>query len=77
MFAFNRKPKLTESQVDDFCRLHPGRLNIQPNYIKVYLGDVDVMTTTYVKTQKMSATDALELILNQTATERHHQIYIV
>jgi hypothetical protein len=76
MFAFMRKPKFTESYHDDVARRLPGLLVVAPNYIKVYLGDVDVMSTIYVKTKKMSREDALELVKRQTATERHPQLYI-
>jgi len=76
MFAFSRKPKLTESDADDIARLHPGMLVIAPNFIKMYLGDVEYMTTTYVKTKQMSKDEALELIKRQIATDRHHQIYV-
>jgi hypothetical protein len=76
MFAFMRKPKLTESDADYLARLRPGMLIIERNFIKVYLADVDVMSTIYVKTKKMSREDALELVKRQTATDRHPQLYI-
>jgi hypothetical protein len=76
MFAFSRKLKLTESDADNIARLHPGMLVIASDFIKVYLGDVDCMTTTYVKTKKMSKAEALELIKRTTASARHHQIYV-
>lgn len=76
MFALlNRKSK-PESEIATLCRLLPGKLNIQPTYIKVYLADVDVMFTTYLKTKGMSTQDALETVKSSIATDRHHQIYI-
>jgi hypothetical protein len=76
MFGFSRKPKLTESTVDYLCRRRPGMVFVESNFIKVYLGDVDVMTTLYAKTKKMSKEDILKLVKSQIATARHHQIYI-
>lgn len=76
MFAFSRKPKLTESDAANIARLHPGMLVIQPNYIKVYLGDVGCMSTIYVETKKMSKAKALETVKRTIASARHHQIYV-
>lgn len=76
MFAFSRKPKLTESSAYDIAFANPGMVVIAPTFIKVYLADVNTMCTTHVKTKKMSKEEALEVAKKGLATERHHQIYI-
>ena len=76
MFAFSRKPKLNEFAAEDIARVHPGMLVIGPDFIKVFLGDVSAMSTTYVKTKKMSKEEALETVKRSIATARHHQLYV-
>jgi hypothetical protein len=77
MFArLRRKPKLNESTVDYLCRLRPGQVLVESNFVKVYLADVDTMCTTYAKTKGMSKEDILELVKSGLAIERHHQIYL-
>jgi len=74
---FRRQPK-TANPTDfyDVARQYPGKLVILPNAIVVYLGDVDVMSTTYLDTRKMSGEECLEAALSGLAKDRRHQIHL-
>jgi hypothetical protein len=75
MFKLNRKSQ-HESVVADLCRHLPGKVFIEPTYVKFYLADVDTMCTIYLKTKQMSNDEILDEAMRSTAVERHHQIYI-
>lgn len=70
----SRKPN--QSTATELARLSPGKLIFGADFIKIFLGDVNVMTTLYVKTRKLSQQDALVLAKQQVHIDRHHQLYV-
>jgi hypothetical protein len=78
MFAkFRKQPKTAQpTTTDDLARRFPGMLIIESDHIKVFLGDVGVMTTIYAKTKGVSKESLLNLVLLSIHTDRHHQIYV-
>lgn len=78
MFSIFRKKTETANPTDFYpvARAHPGKLVILPNCIVVYLGDVDVMSTTYLDTRKMSGEECLEAVLSGLAKPRRPQIHL-
>lgn len=73
-----RRPPQQANPTDfyDVARAYPGKLVILPNCIVVYLGDADVMTTTYLDTRKMSGEECLAAALSGLAKDRRHQIHL-
>jgi hypothetical protein len=77
MFKFlHKQPEANPTDFHGVARQYPGKLVVLPHCIVVYLGDVDVMTTTYVDTRKMSGEECLAAVKSGMHQDRHHQIHL-